>query len=56
MSLQNMSKSLSELYEKYKEQPEVLEKMEEYLNKQFPHALELFVNRINRKQKLGKTK
>ncbi len=54
MSLQNMSKSLSDLYEKYKEQPEVLEKMEEYLNKQFPHALELFVNRINRKQNLEK--
>ena len=54
MSLQNMSKSLSELYEKYKEQPEVLAKMEEYLNKQFPHALELFVNRINRKQNLEK--
>ena len=27
MSLQNMSKSLSDLYEKYKEQPEVLEKI-----------------------------
>ena len=54
MSLQNMSKSLNNLYEKYNEQPEVLAKMEEYLNKQFPHALELFVNRINRKQNLEK--
>jgi len=54
MSLQNMSVSLTKLYEKYQEQPEVLAKMEEYLNKQFPHALELFVNRINRKQNLEK--
>ena len=42
------------LDEKYKDQPEVLAKMEEYLNKQFPHALELFVSRINRKQNLEK--
>ena len=54
MSLQNMTISLNNLYEKYKEQPEVLAKMEEYLNKQFPHALELFINRINRKQNLEK--
>jgi len=54
MSLQNMSVSLSNLYEKYQEQPEVLAKMEEYLNKQFPHALELYINRINRKQNLEK--
>ena len=43
MSLNKMSLSLNNLYEKYKDQPEVLSKMEEYLNKQFPHALELFV-------------
>jgi len=49
-----MSLSLNNLYEKYKDQPEVLSKMEEYLNKQFPHALELFVTRINRKQNLEK--
>ena len=54
MSLNNMSLSLNNLYEKYKDQPEVLSKMEEYLNKQFPHALELFVTRINRKQNLEK--
>ena len=54
MSLSNMSLSLNNLYEKYKDQPEVLSKMEEYLNKQFPHALELFVTRINRKQNLEK--
>ena len=54
MSLNNMSSSLTALYEKYKDQPEVLSKMEEYLNKQFPHALELFVTRINRKQNLEK--
>ena len=56
MSLNNMSLSLNNLYEKYKDQPEVLSKMEEYLNKQFPHALELFVTRINRKQNLEKQK
>ena len=54
MSLNNMSLSLNNLYEKYKDQPEVLAKMEEYLNKQFPHALELFISRINRKQNLEK--
>ena len=54
MSLNKMSLSLNNLYEKYKDQPEVLSKMEEYLNKQFPHALELFVSRINRKQNLEK--
>jgi hypothetical protein len=54
MSLSNMSAKLNNLYEKYKHQPEVLDKMEEYLSKQFPHALELFVNRINRKQNLEK--
>jgi len=54
MSLNKMSLCLNNLYEKYKDQPEVLAKMEEYLNKQFPHALELFVNRINRKQNLEK--
>ena len=54
MSLNKMSLSLNNLYEQYKDQPEVLAKMEEYLNKQFPHALELFVSRINRKQNLEK--
>ena len=54
MSLQNMMNSLNVLYEKHKEDPEVLSKMEEYMNKQFPHALELYVDRINRKQNLEK--
>ena len=54
MSLTNMNQQLEILYNKYRQQPEVLCKMEEYMNKQFPHALELFVERINRKQELAK--
>ena len=49
MSLQNMIDSINELHTKYKDQPAILCKMEEYMNKQLPHALDLFVDRINRK-------
>jgi len=52
MSLQNMIDSINGLHTKYKEQPDVLHKMEEYMHKQLPHALDLFVDRINRKQNL----
>ena len=54
MSLQNMIDSINELHIKYKDQPDVLCKMEEYMNKQLPHALDLFVERINRKHNLEK--
>ncbi len=54
MSLQNIIDSITVLFEKYKEHPEMLSKMEEYMNKQFPHALELYMDRINRKQNLEK--
>ena len=43
MSVQNMINSINELHTKYKDQPDVLCKMEEYMNKQLPHALDLFV-------------
>jgi len=47
-----MHNKLQLLCEKYTNQPEVLRKMDEYLNKQFPHALSLYVDRINRKHNL----
>ena len=52
MSLQNMMDSINALHTKYKDRPAILCKMEEYMNKQLPHALDLFVERINRKHNL----
>uniref|UniRef100_A0A6C0C6C3 Uncharacterized protein n=1 Tax=viral metagenome TaxID=1070528 RepID=A0A6C0C6C3_9ZZZZ len=54
MSLSNMITNLTSLFEQYKEHPEIISKMEEYMSKQFPHALELYVDRINRKHNLEK--
>jgi hypothetical protein len=54
MSLENMLKCIKDLHLKYHDQPDILCKMEEYMNKQFPHALDLFVDRLNRKQNLEK--
>jgi hypothetical protein len=47
-----MHDKLHILCDKYENNPEVLHKMAEYLDKQFPHALSLYVDRINRKHKL----
>ena len=38
-----MIDSINELHTKYKDHPDVLSKMEEYMNKQLPHALDLFL-------------
>ena len=54
MSLENIINSITILHSKYQGQPEILSKMEEYMNKQFPHALDLFVDRLNRKHNLEK--
>jgi len=54
MSLPTMCSKIEILFNKYTDQPEVQNKMEEYMDKQFPRALELFVERITRKQNLEK--
>ena len=38
-----MIDSINALHTKYKDRPAILCKMEEYMNKQLPHALDLFV-------------
>ena len=54
MDFNVLSSTLEETYKKYENQPEVIKKMHEYLSKQLPHALTLFIERINRKNKLEK--
>ena len=49
-----MKKTLDNLMKTYKDNTLVLEKINEYLHKQLPKSLELFIERQNRKEELEK--
>ena len=54
MNFNVLSEKLEKIYKKYDNQPEIHQKIYNYLDKQLPSALELYVERLNRKKQLEK--
>ena len=54
MNFNILSDKLEKIYKNYEHRPEIIKKIDEYLSKQLPHALLLYIERINRKQELEK--
>jgi hypothetical protein len=54
MNFEVLSKKLENIFNKYIDNPQVHSKINDYLDKQLPNAIEMYIERINRKDQLEK--
>jgi hypothetical protein len=54
MNFEVLSKKLENIFNKYIDKPHIHSKINDYLDKQLPNALEMYIERLNRKEQLEK--